>query len=382
MVKDIQLLDCFQPGTFALERVRYFQRQLLTVEDMVTEQDYFRQKMRRHNRYLHGWGVVCGLQVTAAPGDGAPWRVQIGGGYALGPYGDEIYVAKPVFFDLARCGPGAHTDPCEPGLLHGASRTGRTLFVAIKYSECHSLPVRAMPPGCGCDETDCEYSRVRDSFEIGCLSDPPPPYTPPRICDLLRQRLLAPCPPCPTEPWLVLARVILPASPTASLPESAIDNFTFRRQLFSTSMLQEQLIRCCCGDGEEPTLAHVTSIVPANNAVISAMPSPSLTINITFDKDLQPPTVNASTITVQGFRSNQPVPNAVTNPNVTYNVSNRTAHYTANFQRDLEYRVTVRGDAPAIMDVDNFALDGDHNNAAGGNFTSRFFINLGPEPPA
>ena len=29
------------------------------------EQDYYREKMRRHNRYLHGWGVVCGCSVEA-----------------------------------------------------------------------------------------------------------------------------------------------------------------------------------------------------------------------------------------------------------------------------------------------------------------------------
>ena len=77
MIKDIQLADCFQAGGVKLERVKYFQRQLLTVDDMVTDQDYFRQKMRRHNRFVHGWGVVCGLNVTPAPIHGAMWRVQI-----------------------------------------------------------------------------------------------------------------------------------------------------------------------------------------------------------------------------------------------------------------------------------------------------------------
>src|SRR5262245_59615180 len=113
----LQLLDCFHPERVKLERVSYFPRQLLTAEDMVTEQEYFRQKLRRHNRYLHGWGVVCGLEVTQAPMAGHPWRVRVEPGYALRPYGDEIYVAEPHYLDLARCGPGAATDPCEPDLL-------------------------------------------------------------------------------------------------------------------------------------------------------------------------------------------------------------------------------------------------------------------------
>ncbi len=43
-----------------LERVHYFPRQLITANDMTAEQDYFRQKQRRHNRFLHGsrGGVV------------------------------------------------------------------------------------------------------------------------------------------------------------------------------------------------------------------------------------------------------------------------------------------------------------------------------------
>src|SRR5712691_4587713 len=105
----LQLPDCLQPEGQALERVKYFPRQLLAVDDMETERDYFLDKLRRHNRLLHGWGVVCGLEVTAAPTQTMPWLVHISPGYALGPYGDEIYVAEPVCLDLAQCGPGAVT---------------------------------------------------------------------------------------------------------------------------------------------------------------------------------------------------------------------------------------------------------------------------------
>src|SRR5947209_10205738 len=49
-----------------LERVHFFPRQLLTADDMDAEQHYFRQKLRRHTRFLHGWGVVCGCEVKPA----------------------------------------------------------------------------------------------------------------------------------------------------------------------------------------------------------------------------------------------------------------------------------------------------------------------------
>ena len=244
---DHSLSDCFESG---LQRVRYFPRQLLTADDMLTDQDFVREKLRRHNFYLHGWGTVCGLNVEAAHAPAIPWRVKIEPGYALGPFGHEIYVAEPVFLNLAECGPGAVTDPCEPGLLRpGDSGQGETLFLAIKYAECLAQPVRAMPAGCACDEEACEYSRIRDSFQIECLSELPPSHSPPPgplLCDLISGKKLPICPPCPAEPWVVLARVTLPASPSANIAGSHIDNFTFRRQVFSTAVLQEQLIKCCC----------------------------------------------------------------------------------------------------------------------------------------
>jgi hypothetical protein len=44
-------------------RPRYFAGQLLSEVDLRDEQAYQIAKQRLHNRYLHGYGVVCGLQV-------------------------------------------------------------------------------------------------------------------------------------------------------------------------------------------------------------------------------------------------------------------------------------------------------------------------------
>jgi uncharacterized repeat protein (TIGR01451 family) len=231
------------------ERVRFFARQLITADDMMAEQQYFRQKLRRHNRFLHGWGVVCGLKVIAAPTEELPWRLKIDAGYALGPYGDEIYVADPFCFNLATCQEMV-PDPCEPGEPPKAVRpkSGK-LYLAIRYLECETRPVRIHPLGCACDDTLCEYSRIRDDYEVGCLPEPPAIELP-LLCDLLGHKELAPCPPCPDSGWVVLAEITLPEPPTNAettpeLKESNIDN-SVRAQLFSTALLQEQLIACCC----------------------------------------------------------------------------------------------------------------------------------------
>lgn len=258
---DLALLDCQEPESVKLQRVRYFQRQLLTADDMVTDQDYFRQKLRRHNRFLHGWGVVCGLGVVPDPEPLAPWRVFVEPGYALGPQGDEIFVGAGVSIDLAECGPGATTDPCDPAVLHpGTSDQGSEVFLAIRYAECVANPVRALPAGCGCEEEICEYSRICDSFQVECLEELPPSHAPQpdpaTLCDILAGNQVVPCLPCPTEPWIVLARIALPASPLNEITEAMIENAA-RRQIFSTAVLQEQLIACCC-DREEITGADLS----------------------------------------------------------------------------------------------------------------------------
>src|SRR5688572_30311715 len=50
-----------------LKRLNYFYGQMLGVADFQAEQAYFREKLKLHNRCLHGYGVVCGLLVSVVP---------------------------------------------------------------------------------------------------------------------------------------------------------------------------------------------------------------------------------------------------------------------------------------------------------------------------
>lgn len=50
-----------------LRRLNYFFGQMLGVQDFQTEQNFFREKLKLHNRCLHGYGVVCGLKVEPVP---------------------------------------------------------------------------------------------------------------------------------------------------------------------------------------------------------------------------------------------------------------------------------------------------------------------------
>ena len=101
-------------GLECLERPRFFAGQLLTESELNGEQAYVVAKNRLHNRYLHGPGVVCGLQVGCDPCDG--W-VTIAPGYAIDPCGNDIVVCEGQRLNvaelIARCkdtGPA----PCDP----------------------------------------------------------------------------------------------------------------------------------------------------------------------------------------------------------------------------------------------------------------------------
>ena len=111
---------------------------LLTPTEMTLEQTYFRDKLRRHNRLLHGWGVVCGAIVCIVPrsdGNGPePWKVKVTPGYALGPYGDEILIDKAREVDLrtpsTTCATGeSHVDQSDPWCA-GLDRSRGRIFTS------------------------------------------------------------------------------------------------------------------------------------------------------------------------------------------------------------------------------------------------------------
>jgi len=205
------------------ERPRYYARQLITSDDLTLEQDYFRSKLRLHNRLLHGWGVVCGAQVCPVPKANSgnntdqkePWMVMVCPGYVLGPYGDEIYIdcKRPV--DLRTRGVvGVTGEPCTDSIDPWCTevpeeRDTTKLFVAVRYKQIATRPVRVQPAGCGCDDNRCESSRWRDGYEIGILTSWPDCGVDPPQFDDIWEGSPSECAPCPQQPWVVLAQVSL-----------------------------------------------------------------------------------------------------------------------------------------------------------------------------
>ena len=222
----------------AVERLRYFPRQLLTADDMDAEQKFILEKLRLHNRYLHGWGVVCGFEVepvTNAKG----WQVRVCPGYALSPCGDEISIDECITVDLktgAKEQPCSVRWPCPPvGEMPPARDGSVTAYVAVRYAECFTRPVRVHPAGCGCDETGCEYSRVRESYEIKVLWKLPDSHTK----ETVKPGRVVPCPPCTDDPWVVLATIKLPKDERTGITDITYGD---RRTLSPPSIVENGFI--------------------------------------------------------------------------------------------------------------------------------------------
>ena len=222
----------------------YHPRQLVTPTELNLETSYFLDRLRRHNRLLHGWGVICGAlvcRVVGTDGTAQPWKVKITPGHLIDPYGNEIAILAERVIDLRSSGgsfscddpAGELSDPwCSE--VWTEPTTGR-LWVAVKYFQGKARLVRAQPTGCSCDDTSCEYSRWCDGYQVGLLHGCPPSHVgdPPALDHFDGEGHIPACPPEPTDPWVNLAVVDLDGDGRIT----AIDNCSCRRMIVALAHL-------------------------------------------------------------------------------------------------------------------------------------------------
>jgi len=120
----------------SLERPRFFSSKLLRTEDLALEQQYFREKLRRHNRNLHGFGIVSGLKVTTDSG-----KILVDAGMALDCQGNDVVIGTAQMLS-----PPAGSDDW------------RTAYVNLRYTEDSSEPVAT--------QGVAQDSMIKESFEI------------------------------------------------------------------------------------------------------------------------------------------------------------------------------------------------------------------------
>jgi hypothetical protein len=128
------------PGS--LERTRFFFGRMLTVEDLNREQAYFLARSKRHNRYLHGWGIVTGLEVRLIGQE----ELEVGSGMAIDCAGNEIVIESNTCLHIT-------TDKAK-------------VYLTLTYKELQVGPTPTQNP-------EAEPGLVRESVDLVFLESNP-----------------------------------------------------------------------------------------------------------------------------------------------------------------------------------------------------------------
>jgi hypothetical protein len=138
------------PACATLTRPHFFAGQLLDAATLQIEQDYHREKLRRHNRTMHGFGIVSGLGVHVEPAsDPDGGRIIVDPGYAIDGRGEEIAVCT--------------------GATLATPTVGNEAFVSLRFWEHPSL---LDSPSAGGEP---RVTRVEEACVIGFAQAVSPP---------------------------------------------------------------------------------------------------------------------------------------------------------------------------------------------------------------
>jgi hypothetical protein len=283
------------------ERNNYFYGKLMTVRDFFAEQCYFNEKRWLINRMIHGWGVVCGLDVREA--EDKESAVVLTPGLAIDCCGREILVCEEQEVAL-RPDPSACKDKKEE------EAGEKKYLICIEYRECKTEPLQGMPVACDQKEKG-EFNRIRDSFVIRVkrpdeVESPsrcsePCPLTEDKLSsthDQLCGKLRAGCPESTEKSCLILAEVTVTPPGDASQPPSVtIDPCAGRRLVYGNALLYD-LIRCFHGDHP-----HVATINWQENGTTLSWGDFENGIykdgiKIGFDREMDEKTINVNTFQV------------------------------------------------------------------------------------
>jgi hypothetical protein len=277
---DPKLADPLATAT-APDRPNYAFGVMLDATDFTDEQTYHRGRLARALQTVHGAGTLAGLAVSHSPAvapvpadnnPGHAEELQVAPGYAIDGLGRLIEVTRPQCVTIDRWwNDHAQREPAAMRDAFKADRNGLVADLFIRFVACGRgrTPAFAYGPADALDAT--VYARVRDAFELKLVPrrEPNPLPTPKdpwaaiagaspadRLAsaktailgayDQLTKRAdrdLVPIAIDPKLDWLLLARVVFPATlPAAPAPPArgntppTIDN-TIRPFVIGTGAL-------------------------------------------------------------------------------------------------------------------------------------------------
>src|SRR4051812_25995430 len=143
-------------GLECLCRPRFRAGQVLTETDLTCLEEYAIRKQQRHNRFLYGWGVACGMKVLCHP---CPGWVTVTSGFAIGPCGEEIAIPCDHPLNVCELIRDCRTAlwknwSCEPflapcGPTGDSSEMEESWYVTVRYAEAETRGVGTDCAPCG-----------------------------------------------------------------------------------------------------------------------------------------------------------------------------------------------------------------------------------------
>jgi len=149
-------------------RVNYEFGMVLGLNEFVQEQLYFLEKDYLHERALHGYGTVDGLNVTASRPSDAPndVTVQVDTGIAIDQFGREIVIRSP---QCARLGAwlASQLQLSADAITSHLGVSGElTVYVVARYADCPDSLVPLPGQPCSSSAQTEVPSRLRDAWDI------------------------------------------------------------------------------------------------------------------------------------------------------------------------------------------------------------------------
>jgi hypothetical protein len=229
----------------------------MTARDFRDEQEYFLARRRLHLRALHGWGVVCGLEIEPHPDAdcrAAGWVV-VRPGIAVDCHGREVILTErtPVCLPALmrddapheEAPPGDGYDPNgKPGQewdTTGRPDDDKDFLLGIRYAEVCVEPVPVLIDESGCRQrTTPNRVREQPAFRFrpyqecdgcwlphgpNCASCPPNPGSDfPADCDAPPHDFTRPLCPCGDAGFVPLARFKIHRQPDGAVTDAGSAN--------------------------------------------------------------------------------------------------------------------------------------------------------------
>ncbi|SEP63693.1 hypothetical protein SAMN04488038_10137 [Solimonas aquatica] len=142
--------------------IHYHYGMLLGVDDFRTEQGFHVGRLRRHQRALHGFGVVHGYAVSF---DAAQRQLKVGAGYALDRLGRDLQLAEAQCLDLAAWWQLHREDEAFADIAD-KDDASFDAEILLCYRNCLSRAVPAIADACAPGSANLAYSRICEAPQL------------------------------------------------------------------------------------------------------------------------------------------------------------------------------------------------------------------------